>query len=213
MVSNEEKIIDDFIVSVGVAPEVSWEPLSFEVCHQRFGNCVFRYLHLFPQVHRDCMIAPHTLISGATVIEEGVSIWPGTIIRGDINHIIIGKYTNVQDNSVIHVANDCPTIIGSYVTIGHRSIIHAAKIGNNCLIGMGAIISNRVVIGDECIIGAGALIPPGMRIESGSVVFGFPGKLQRKLNDQERTNLKKWAIKYYKVSQNYRISATQEENQ
>ncbi len=202
--------IDDFIISLATLPKVNFEPLSVEVCRQRFGECVFRYMDLYPQIHPDCMIGPHSLVSGATVISEGVSIWPGTIIRADINHIIIGKYTNIQDNSVIHVANDYPTVIGEYVTVGHRAIVHAAKIGNNCLIGMGAIISNGVEIGDECIIGASAMIPPKMRIESGSVVFGVPGKLQRTLSLEERKHMKKWALKYYRIAQNYRTSAAQQ---
>lgn len=201
---------DDFVISKATQQRVEFEPLSVEVCQQRFGDSVFRYLDLYPQIHPDCMIGPHTLVSGATVINEGVSIWPGTVVRGDINHIVIGKYSNIQDNSVIHVSNDFPAIVGDYVTVGHRAIIHAAKIGNNCLIGMGAIISNGVVLGDECIIGASAMIPPNMHIEPGSVVFGVPGKLQRTLSSEERKHLKKWALKYYRVAQNYRTSAAQQ---
>jgi carbonic anhydrase/acetyltransferase-like protein (isoleucine patch superfamily) len=132
------------------------------------------------------------------------SVWPGCVLRGDINFIEIGEATNVQDGTIIHLADDYPIRIGRYVTIGHAAIIHACTIEHECLIGMRATILDGAVIGHNSIIGAGALITQDTIIPPGSLVLGMPGKITRTLEQQEQTDIRKWAEKYVKVAAAHR---------
>jgi gamma-carbonic anhydrase len=118
------------------------------------------------------------------------------VLRGDINRIVVGDHTNIQDNSVIHLADDFPCIIGSYVTVGHSAIVHACQIGNECLIGMGAVVLDGAEVGAQCLIGAKALVTQNVKIPAGSLVLGSPAKVARALSDDERAGLKYWAGKY-----------------
>jgi len=124
------------------------------------------------------------------------SIWYNAVARADINRIVIGHHTNVQDNCVVHLADEFPCILGSYVTIGHSAIVHACVLGDEVLIGMGATVLDGAVVGKQSLIGAGALVTPGTRIPAGSLVLGSPAKVVRKLTTTERNNLKHWADKY-----------------
>ncbi len=121
-------------------------------------------------------------------------------MRGDSDQITIGKNTNIQDNSVVHLDHGIPTTIGEHVTIGHGAIIHGCTIHNNVLIGMGAIVLNGAIIEENVIIGAGALIPPGKVIPSGSLVVGSPGKIIRTLSEIEIENIKKSALHYVELA-------------
>ncbi|MDC3246653.1 gamma carbonic anhydrase family protein, partial [Candidatus Marinimicrobia bacterium] len=133
-------------------------------------------------------------------IENDSSVWYNTVIRGDINKITIGKRTNIQDNSVIHVENDEEAFIGNDVTTGHNCILHGCKIGNGVLIGMGAIIMSGVDIGDGSIIGAGTLVKENTHIPKYSTVVGVPGKIIR-INEKENLERNiKWAEKYIKLA-------------
>jgi len=118
------------------------------------------------------------------------------VVRGDINYIQIGHRTNIQDNAVLHLADEFPCIVGNYVTVGHSAIVHACTIGDEVLVGMGATILDGTVIGDQCLIGANALVPGSMRIPDGSLVLGSPAKVVRPLTPEERSGLKHWADKY-----------------
>ena len=124
--------------------------------------------------------------------------------KRDIENITIGKFSNVQDNATIHILKtDIPTIVGDYTVIGHNAIVHGSTIGDNCLIGMGAIILNGATIGDNCIIGAGALVPEGKNIPPNSLVLGVPGKIVRQVTEEEIVSIKENAIRYYELSKKH----------
>ena len=123
---------------------------------------------------------------GDVILEEESSVWYGAVLRGDINRIIIGPRSNVQDNAVVHVDTGYPTSVGELVTIGHTAIVHACKIDNEVLVGMGAIILDDVEVGARSIIGANALVTMGMKIPPGSLVLGSPAKI-RQATDARRT--------------------------
>lgn len=149
---------------------------------------------------KNIFIHPKAVVVGDVALGRYCSIWPSAVIRGDLNKIVIGQYSNVQDNATIHVDLDCPTTIGSYVTIGHNAVIHGAIIGNNCLIGMGAIVLNGAVIGNNCLIGAGAVVTEGSKIPDNSLVLGLPAKVIRQLTDKEITEIKNNATGYWRLA-------------
>jgi carbonic anhydrase/acetyltransferase-like protein (isoleucine patch superfamily) len=149
-----------------------------------------------PKIARDVYIAPGVQIIGRVIVGRQSSIWPNAVLRGDIERIEIGKYSNIQDGVVVHVNRKLPAVIGDYVTVGHRAIIHGCRIANNCLIGMGAIILDGAKIGKNSLIGAGTLIPEGRRIPEGSLVLGVPGRIIRKLTLKEIRSLKNGALEY-----------------
>ncbi len=130
-------------------------------------------------------IAPSASVIGRVRIGEGVGIWFGAVLRGDNEWITVGRDTNVQEHCVFHTDMGSPLSVGEGCTIGHRAIVHGCTVGNNCLIGMGAIILNNAVIGDNCLIGAGALVPERRVIPANSLVLGAPGKVARDLTPDE----------------------------
>ena len=150
-------------------------------------------------------------VIGDVVLGDDVSIWPGTVVRGDVNYIRIGSRTNVQDGTIIHVTHDGPygkpggfaTVIGEDVTIGHAAVIHACVIEDACLIGMGATILDGAVIKKNGFVGAGALIPPGKVVESGELWLGNPAKCVRKLSEKEIEQLYYSAQHYMRLKDKY----------
>ena len=150
-------------------------------------------------------------VIGDVVLGDDVSIWPGTVVRGDVNYIRIGARTNVQDGSIIHVTHDGPygkpggfaTVIGEDVTIGHAAVIHACVIENACLIGMGATILDGATIKKNGFVGAGAVIPPGKVVESGELWLGNPAKCVRKLSEKEIEQLYYSAQHYVRLKDKY----------
>ncbi len=153
-----------------------------------------------PKIHPTAYIAPLAYVGGRVEIGECASIWPGCAIRGDINKIVIGNYTNIQDLSVCHVENDRPCVIGNYVTAGHRVILHACTIEDEVLVGMGSIIMNGAVVGKGTIIGAGSLVTEEKILEPGSLYLGRPAKKVRKLTAEEIAKNKFWAEKYAELA-------------
>ena len=137
-----------------------------------------------PQLHKTAFIHDSAELIGRVSLSEGVSVWPGCVLRGDVDAIKIGAGSNVQDLTVIHTREGHPTVVGRGVTVGHRAILHGCRIGDGTLIGMGAIIMEAVV-GARCLIGAGALIPAGRRIPAGSLVLCSPAKVIRALDAAE----------------------------
>ena len=145
-----------------------------------------------PKVAADVYIDPDSVVIGDVEIGEGSSVWPMTVIRGDIHRIRIGKRTSVQDGSILHVTHagpynpdGFPLIIGDDVTIGHKAMLHGCTIGNRILIGMAAVIMDGVQVNDEVIIAAGTLVPPGKVLESGYLYMGNPVRQARALTDKE----------------------------
>jgi len=157
-----------------------------------------------PLIHNSCFIASSAEIIGDVSIGENTSIWYNCVLRGDENKIEIGNSTNIQDGTVIHINKDESTVIGDYVTIGHKAIIHACKIGNNVLIGMGAIILDGAEIEDNVLVGAGSIVTPNKKIPSGSLVLGSPAKVIRELTKEEIMQLKQSAKEYVKYAQKHK---------
>jgi carbonic anhydrase/acetyltransferase-like protein (isoleucine patch superfamily) len=139
-----------------------------------------------PRISERAYIAPTAVIIGDVEIAEGVSVWDGAVIRGDVAYIKIGKNSNIQDNAVIHVDYNEPTVIGENVTVGHMAVVHAAKIGNNVIVGIHAVVLNGAEIGEGSVIGAGAVVTPGTKIPPRSLVLGIPGKVVRQGEDIEK---------------------------
>ena len=167
------------------------------------GNLIMPYKSLTPKIDPSVFVADRATIIGDVTMEEGSSTWFNTVLRGDIERIHIGKYTNIQDNTTIHVMGNQPTIIGDYVTIGHNAVIHCNKVGNNCLIGMGAILLGYCEIGENTIIAAGTIITQHKKIPPNSMVMGSPGKIIRPLRDDEIEAIHQSAINYNLVAQEY----------
>ena len=157
-----------------------------------------------PRIDESTYISESVDIIGEVTIEENANIWFGTRLRGDMNKIVIGENTNIQENSVIHIDVDYETIIGRNVTIGHGAIIHGCNIADNVLVGMGSIILNGARIGKNTIIGAGSLITQGKSFEEGVLVLGNPAKVIRKLTDEEIKSIQKSADNYVALSNKYK---------
>ncbi|ABX31379.1 ferripyochelin binding protein (fbp) [Petrotoga mobilis SJ95] len=161
------------------------------------------YKGKYPVVQEDVFLAPGCQIIGDVKIAKGSSIWYNATLRADIGSITIGEFSNIQDNSVVHIDTEYPTIIGNYVTIGHNAIIHGCEISDNCLIGMGAIILNGAKIGEGCLIGAGALVTENKIIPPKSLVLGVPAKVIRNLTDEEFEQIKEHAKEYFNLAKSY----------
>jgi carbonic anhydrase/acetyltransferase-like protein (isoleucine patch superfamily) len=157
-----------------------------------------------PSIHSSAWIVPGATVLGDVILEEESSIWYGAVLRGDLNRIIIGPRSNVQDNAVIHVDTGYPTTVGDLVTIGHTAIVHACKIDNEVLVGMGSIILDDVEVGARSIIGANAVLTMGMKIPPGSLVLGSPAKIRRELTLDEQKDIARWAWGYVETAKQYR---------
>ena len=142
-----------------------------------------------PTIADDSWVAPDANVIGNVSVEEGASVWFGCTIRGDNEPIVVGKGSNVQENTVMHTDPGCPLTIGENCTIGHKAMLHGCTIGDNSLIGMGATVLNGAKIGRNCLIGAGALITEGKEIPDNSLVMGAPGKVVRQLDDNAAKGL------------------------
>lgn len=166
---------------------------------------IIEYENIKPQIDESCFVADSAEIIGRVNIGKNSSVWYGCIIRGDENTIDIGKNTNIQDGTVIHISKEHQTEIGDYVTVGHKAIVHACKIGNNVLVGMGAILLDGVEIEDDVLIGAGSIVTPGKVIPRGSLVLGSPAKVIRELSEEEIKHLKQSAIDYRIYAEKHKI--------
>ena len=156
-----------------------------------------------PAIHPSAFIAPNATVLGDVTIGRDASVWYNCVLRGDINRIVVGEGSNIQDGSVLHLTAELECFIGDYVTVGHMAVVHACKIGNECLIGMGAIVLDGAELGERCIVGAGALITQGKIIPPGSMVLGSPAKVVRALTDDEQSGLREWAARYVRLIPHY----------
>ena len=157
-----------------------------------------------PSINENAYVSESVDIIGDVKVEENVSIWFGARLRADMNKIVIGANSNIQENAVVHVDIESPVIIGENVTIGHSAIIHGCNISNNVLVGMGSIILNNAKISKNSIVGAGALVTQGKEFEEGVLILGNPAKAVRKLSEEEIKNIKRSADNYVALSKKYK---------
>lgn len=173
------------------------------------------YLGKFPELGQRIYVDPVATVIGDVVLGDDVSIWPGTVVRGDVNFIRIGARTNIQDGTVVHVSHDGPhaklggfaTVIGEDVTIGHKAIVHACRIEDAALIGMGAIVLDGAVVKKHGFVGAGALIAPGKTVGEGEMWLGNPGRFARRLSEAEIEALYYSAQHYVRMKDQYLAGA------
>ena len=173
-----------------------------------FPERMARYLDARPSIHPTAFVAPGADIMGDVTLAEESSVWFQSVLRADINRIVIGPRSNVQDGSVVHLADDYGVFVGELVTVGHKAILHACTVADEVLIGMGAIVLDGAEIGARSIIGAGALVTGGKKIPPGSLVLGSPAKVVRVLTLDEQAGIKVWAEKYVALSKVYKGRAT-----
>lgn len=165
---------------------------------------IYTYKSHTPKIAKTALIHPSAVVIGDVTIGEHSTIWPGAVLRGDLQPIYVGDYTNIQDNVTVHVMSDAPIHIGSYVTIGHNAVIHGSKVGDNTLIGMGAILLGYSEIGHNSVIGAGTLITEHKKLPNNSMIYGSPAKVIRALREDEIEALRKSAEHYNLLAKNYK---------
>ncbi|MEP6973916.1 MAG: gamma carbonic anhydrase family protein [Spartobacteria bacterium] len=170
---------------------------------------IARRLRAGPEIHPSAHVAPNATVVGQVSLGEEASVWYQAVLRGDINRIAIGPRSNIQDGAIVHVSDEFPALVGELVTVGHAAVIHACTIGDEVLVGMGAIVLDGAEIGARSMIGAKALVTAGMKVPPGSLVLGSPGKVVRQLSSKEQTALKGWALKYVEVVKRYRSAQTE----
>jgi carbonic anhydrase/acetyltransferase-like protein (isoleucine patch superfamily) len=172
---------------------------------------VRRFLDHLPRIGARCWIDPAAIVIGDVEIGEDASLWPGAVVRGDVNHIRIGARSNLQDGCVVHVTHDgphgppggVPTLIGADVTIGHGAIIHACTIGDASLIGMGAIVLDGARVESNGFVGAGAVVSPGKVVGRGELWLGSPARCVRRLSEAEIAGLYYSAQHYVRLKDQY----------
>jgi carbonic anhydrase/acetyltransferase-like protein (isoleucine patch superfamily) len=153
-----------------------------------------------PVLGKGVYIASGAAVLGDVHLGDYTSVWYHAVLRGDINRIVVGHHANIQDNAVLHLADELPCLVGDYVTVGHSAIVHACTVNDEVLVGMGSTILDGAVIGAQSIIGARALVTQGMQVPAGSLVLGVPGRVVRALEAQERAGIKVLAEKYVRLA-------------
>ncbi|MFH1379639.1 MAG: gamma carbonic anhydrase family protein [bacterium] len=163
-------------------------------------------IHIFrnakPRIHPSVFIAEGAQIIGKVSIGENSSVWFNTVIRGDIQQISIGKGSNIQDNSVLHVGEHVPCIVGNNVTVGHSVNLHGCRVEDNALVGIGAVVLTGAVIGKGAVVAAGSVVPEGMHVPAGRLVMGIPAKI-KKIKNQKAKPIKTWSEEYIKLRAQY----------
>jgi len=155
-----------------------------------------------PRVHPGAYVDPAAQVIGDVTIDEGASVWPFSVLRGDQdNYVTLGRNSNVQDGSVLHVTPEFPCIVGAGVTIGHRSVVHACTIMDNVRIGIGAVVLTGAVVEEGAQVGAGAVVPQGKVVPAGWLVMGVPAKPVRKMSEAEVEDILKNAVDYVQLWQ------------
>jgi gamma-carbonic anhydrase len=164
---------------------------------------IFDYLKHMPEIDPSATIFPGAVVAGEVKIGARVNVWYNATIRGDMANIEIGDDTNIQDNAVIHVNTNTPTLIGKFVTIGHGAIVHGATVGDHALIGMGSILLDHSVVEAYAMVAAGCLVPPGKVVPEGMLAVGNPMKIVRPLTEEEKEHNKKNVLAYVQLADSY----------
>ena len=155
-----------------------------------------------PRIHPSAFVSEFAYVVGDVQIGEGSSIWPGAVVRADWGRIVIGKYTCVQDNSVVH--GDADVVIGDHVVIAHKALCHARRVGDRVLIGSGATVNDGVEIGEDCLVASGAMIVDNTKIPPRSLVVGVPGRVRGRVTERHMERIKFYGDKYVENTQRYR---------
>lgn len=166
-----------------------------------------KFLGCEPQIHESAYVAESAVLMGDVKLGAKSSVWPQCVLRGDIERIEIGEGSNIQDGTVVHLADDLGVYIGKYVTVGHLAMIHACRIEDECLIGMKATVLDGAVIGKRSIVGAGAVVTKGTIAPPGSLLLGMPAKIVRTLSEDEQEGIRVWADKYVEVAKAHKARA------
>jgi len=156
-----------------------------------------------PTIHRSAFIAPGADVIGRVTIGKNASIWFGCVLRGDVNRIVIGEATNIQDGSILHVDDHSPCLIADHVHVGHHANLHGCVVEQGAMIGIGAIVLSGAHIGREAIIGAGSVVLEGTRIPPRSLAVGVPAKVVRRVTAKDVAYIRRWVAKYVRLAKTY----------
>ena len=165
---------------------------------------IIPFMKFKPDIDDSCFVADNASVIGKVEIGKNSSVWFGAVLRGDINSIKIGKNSNIQDNAVVHTGLTTPAVIGDGVTIGHSAVVHGAKIEDDVLVGMGAVVLDGAVVGEGSIIGAGAVVTEGTVIPKRSLVIGTPGKVVKEIGATQFAGNKMNATSYATLAKAYK---------
>ena len=157
-----------------------------------------------PRIHPAAYIHENSIVIGRVTLSANASVWPGCVLRGDVEEILIGEDSNLQDGVLVHTNHGLPAVVGQGVTVGHGAVLHGCRIGNNCLIGTGAILLDGSIIEDNCIIGAGTVVTEKTVISAGHLVLGVPGRVVRSVTQEEVSRIKKSAKEYKEFARLHR---------
>lgn len=158
-----------------------------------------------PQIDPKAFVHERAVLIGDVIVEDGANIWPCAVLRGDIERIIVKSGASIQDGAVLHTDKGYPTNVGKGTVVGHGCIIHGCRIGNNTLVGMGAIILTGAEVGDDCLIGAGSVVPEGKTIPSGSVMMGIPARCVRNVEERDKARIRETALAYQELIKGYTV--------
>ena len=164
----------------------------------------YRFKEWVPAVDDTAYIAPGATVIGWVTLEEHSSVWPGAVLRGDNEPIVVGSGSNVQDGAVLHTDPGCPLTIGAGVTVGHQAMLHGCTVEDGALVGIQAVILNRAVIGRQSLVGAGAVVTEGKVFPERSLILGAPARVVRTLTDDEVSNLQRNSQGYVNRAQEYK---------
>lgn len=169
------------------------------------GAVILRYLGSAPAVGARVFVAPGAALVGDVTLGDDVSVWFGCVLRGDVNRIVVGARSNLQDGTVVHLGDRDPTLIGVDVVVGHRAVLHGCTIGDSVLIGVQATVLDGAVVGAGSVVGAGALVTAGTIIPERSLVLGVPARVIRSVDDATPAFHAALAAKYTRLQHNYRV--------
>jgi carbonic anhydrase/acetyltransferase-like protein (isoleucine patch superfamily) len=156
-----------------------------------------------PRVHPEAYVDEAGYVIGDVTLEAGASVWPTAVLRGDENFVRVGRNSNVQDGSILHVTGRHPCVVGDNVTIGHRAVVHGCTVKDGARIGIGAVVLNGAVVEEEAQVGAGALVPPGKVVPAGWLVMGVPAKPVRQMSAEELEDIRRNAVSYLELWHQY----------
>lgn len=169
---------------------------------------IYRYRDRIPIVHPTAFVHASAHVVGDVELGEDASVWFNTVLRGDVNAIRVGRGTNVQDGTVVHVHRQGPpTVLGDFVTVGHAARLHGCTIASHCLIGIGAIVLDGVELGEESLVAAGSLVPPGMKTPPRSFLIGAPARIRREVSAEDLELIRRSAESYIALKNEYRAGS------